>query len=153
MPTTDFRLTPSPVPSRRGRLRIRASDVFRLWPGDAALAVLSNLSGGARKANRVAVVLPQQELSAEDYEALEVAGILVVEVPVTLAQSSDASIANYLSKRLNEGANATAARRAAIGTADPPAVRRENESRVCVEDESRLLQFINDPANQLGGHF
>jgi len=153
MAMTDVRLTPSPEPSRGRRLRIRACDIFRLWPGDDAQEVLRNLRGGAGKAGRVAAVLPGQDFSAEDYEALEDAGVLVVEVPVTLAQSSDASIADYFTKRLNEGANATVARMTAIGTAGPPPVEREDELRLSIGDESELIEFVNDPAKQLGGHF
>jgi len=153
MPTTSFPLTPNPEPSRQAQLRVRASDVFRLWPGDAAREVLSNLSGGARKANRVAVVLAQQELSAEEYEALEDAGVLVVEVPSTLAQSSDASIADYLTCQLNDGTNATAARMTAIGNVDRSPLERDDELLRAVDDEGKLLSFVNDPANQQGGHF
>ena len=152
MPTTSFPLTPNPEPSRQAQLRVRASDVFRLWPGDAAREVLNKLSGGAPKANRVAVVLPQQELSAEDYEALEDAGVLVVEVPAKLAQSSDASIADYLTGQLNAGTNATVSRMTAIGIVDPSPVEREDALLRAVDDEGTLLEFVNDPANQQGGH-
>jgi hypothetical protein len=99
-------------------------------------------------------MLPTQELTAEDYEALEDVGVLVLEVPSDLADASEAEIANYLTTQLNEGFKATAARMAALGTTTPSATESgENELRFSEEEEAELLELVNHPANQLGGHF
>jgi len=152
--TMDFALLPNWNPSRQGQAQFRASEILRLWTQGNVHEVLSNLSRTRRKGYRVAAILPTQELSAGDYEALEDSGVLVVEVPSNLSESSEEGIADYLTAQLNEGANATAARMAAIGTSDPSAaVSGQEELELSDEEEAEFLEFVNDPANQLGGHF
>lgn len=154
--TMDFALLPNWDPPRQGQAQFHASEILRLWPQGHVRDMLSHLLGARQQGYRVATILPTQELSAEDYEALEDAGVLVVEVPEHLSQSSEASIADYLTAQLNEGATVTAARMAAIGTSDPSAtttVVAPDELQLSDEDEAEFLEFINDPANQLGGHF
>lgn len=154
MPTMDFALMPNWEPSRQGQVQFRASEILRLWSQGDVHDILRNLNGTNRKGYRVAAILPTQELSAQDYEALEDSGVLVVEVPSNLSQASEASIADYLTAQLTEGANATAARMAAIGTADPSAAALgQDELQLSDEEETEFLEFVNDPANQLGGHF
>jgi hypothetical protein len=70
-----------------------------------------------------------------------------------MSESSEAIIAAYLTAQLNEGANATAARMAAIGiSATAAAVYGQDELQLSDEEEAEFLEGINDPVNQLGGH-
>ena len=156
MSMMDFMRTPHSGPSRQGQVQFDASEILRLWGESDTHHLLRNLQRAfaAHEGYKVAAILPTQELSAAEYELLEDSGVLVVEVPTDLAESSEAGIAAYLTAQLNDGAQATAARMAAIGTTDPSVTTDgQNEVQLSDEEEAEFLEFVNDPANQLGGHF
>ena len=157
MSTMEF-LTGHSESSRPGPVKFRASEILRLWSGKDKHHhdLLNKLrrTGGGHERYKVAAILPSQELSEEDYEALEDSDVLVIEVPQDLETSSESEIAAFLTAELTAGATATAKRMAAIGTTDPAvAALSEDELQLSDEEEAELLEFVNDPANQLGGHF
>lgn len=151
MPTMDFMVQPYWEPSRQGPVQFRASEVLRLWDNGDARRLLLQPSDDEHGQYRVAAVLPGQDLSPATYEALEDADILVVEVPEDLARSPADRIAAYLSAELNEGSKATSERMAALSAVAAEPVH--DELQLSEEEEAELLDFVNDPANQLGGHF
>ena len=98
-------------------------------------------------------MLPNQELGAEAFSALESGGVLVVEVPQSFSEASNERIAEYLTSQLGDGQRETTARMAALGTSDPGHEDDgEADLRMNTDEEAEFLEFVNDPANQLGGH-
>ena len=151
MQTLDFALMPEP--SRQGLAQFHASEIFRLWSERLDVhQLVRRLQSQVASGYRVAAVLPSQELDAEDLAVLERSGVLVVEVPQSLSEASEEKIATYLTSQLSEGYRWTAQRMAAMGTTDP-ASSDSDELQLSEDEEQEFLEFVNDPANQIGGHF
>ena len=88
------------------------------------------------------------------FDALEAAGLLVVEVPAALERESPSRIADYLNAQLAVGARATTERMAGLAACGPaPAPEESPAPELSDDEEADLLEFMNDPANQLGGPF
>jgi hypothetical protein len=149
----DLAFSTSPGRSQK-RVEFQPFEILRLWSG-LGREFLTGQRSPNTKGYCVAAILPMQEVSFEDYELLEDLGMLVVEVPSYLKDASDTDVADYLTHLLDEGRRATAARMEAIGTADSDAagVGKENDLHMSRDEDAALLDFVNDPANQLGGHF
>ena len=152
MPTLDFALAPEP--SRQQEVRFDASEIVRLWDADVDILRVGSSRLLARASQyRVAAMLPTQELDAEAFSALESDGVLVVEVPQSFREASNERIAEYLTSQLSDGHRETTARMAALGTSD---LGLDGDGtadlRMNTEEEADFLEFVNDPANQLGGH-
>lgn len=136
---------------RRTQVRVRASEVVRLWAGPSVLSELQARHTLQRKAVRIAAVRADQRLSLEDYEVLEDSGIWVVQIPADAPSSSSAEVARYLTDQLSAGSEATAERMAALGTAQNfPDAAEHGHTVVLRKEEEEFLEFLNDPANQLG---
>ena len=136
---------------RSTRVPVRASDVVRLWAVPGGLSGLRARNASQRKAVRIAAVLPNQGLALADYEVLEALGVLVVQIPADVPSGSNAAVARYLTEQLRVGSEATAARMTALGTVENvPNAAEYGDTGLSREEEEGFLEFLNDPANQLG---
>lgn len=150
MQTMDFALMPEP--SRQGLVQFDASEIFRLWSERLDIhRLVRKLQSPVASGYRVAAMLPSQELDAEELAALESSGVLVVEVPQSLSEASEEKIAAYLTSQLSDGHRETAQRMAAMGTTDPGSPDGD-DLQLSGDEEADFLEFVNDPANQIGGH-
>lgn len=147
------RNTPDGERSSGATVVVRASDIV-MWNEPSATRLQREKSGAP--ACRIAVTLPDVQLSVDDYDRFEEAGVLVIEVPQSLATEPKSRIAAYLTDLLSEGeramaegADASAAEELEVefgaGGADaaPP---------MSPDEEQEFLDAINDPANQLGSY-
>ena len=153
MSSMDFALMPEP--SRQGLVQFDASEIVRLW-GEQFLDVhrLAHKLQQTPSRYRVAAILPSQELDDTAFAELERSGWLVVEVPESLTEASNDRIAAYLTTQLSEGRQETLQRVAAMGTSDAATQVDDGQDLEMSDDaEAEFLEFVNDPANQLGGHF
>lgn len=139
-------------PRREGSVSFDASEILPLWKQQGDWHRL--LHQERQEGYRVAAVLPNQELTAEDYDSLGDAGMLVIEVPAEMESKSKQDIASFLTTQLTEGEQATAAGMSALGVSDARTAGVDGMAvEMTDEEEAEFLDFLNDPANQLGGHF
>lgn len=136
------------------------TDVFLLWKDGKWRERLGLAQPWGRR--RFAIFIRDCGLESEDYDRLEDAGLLAVEVPADMREASQAEIAAYLTQQLKCGERATLPR---MNVADSDSQNAQFEFGVddslddfevkpmTQEEEKQFLDFVNDPVNQIGGRF
>lgn len=130
---------------------IRADHVFRLWNTEVDDAVSAfagqkaYLWSGAEPPLGIAAVLPGQPLELGQLDALEAAGLLVIEVPEQLRHASTALIAQYLSDELRQldAATSTHGQPEAVLAADLDDIAQGKH--LGPEKQQALLDLLNQP--------
>lgn len=120
--------------------------VYPLWKGGVADALQSfvNIRTHLTRKLGVAAVLPDQPLELNEMDALEEAGLLVVQVPHSIQDCHAEDVAAFVEKQIDAVDSLTL-------SSEAQPVRQDTNASVVygqelsTEDEHALLESINDP--------
>ena len=128
--------------------------VYPLWKGGVqdALLTLDQIRATLTRRLAVAAVLPDQTLDLNEMDALEAAGLLVVEVPHGLRSSAPDAVAAFVECQVDGPEAGTSIEPAPSPShmAAAPDADSDFVPALSDEDESALLRAINDPASDEG---
>lgn len=143
--------------SRRASFATSAGGLFvyPLWKGGVADALqqFGSVQANVLRKLAVAAVLPEQSLDLNEMDALEEAGLLVVEVPQAARNYQLEQLAAYVEEQIDGPESITTVRAVAqpLGAPSSEAATPSVDQPLSEDEETALLQSINDPDADEGG--